>query len=305
MAKEQKPKQWYWSATQIKKRFTSSSPTSGQQATSNSSHVLLPPTQAKTNARDIPQTALDGAAKLPPDETTSSTKAQNRGKDDETQVGDRKSSIVKEVAEAVTADDKLEKIAVKDKSISAGSEPKPGSGISKAVKKTVNSTQEAASAAQTRQSPKPEEVVHGIQHDSSIPRSGHPMPSLSTHLKAESSLRGAVELPDPTEAPWYHSRTPEWNAAVKAWKAKSPAQFEEMQNMVKANNAQSISGLDSLFHLPHGKEISSEKRTRLKRWQNPLASARGIAMTAANFDPNKIAPIVCASVLFGVDVRTF
>lgn len=54
------------------------------------------------------------------------------------------------------------------------------------------------------------------------------------------------------------------------------------------------------------KEETPESRAivqRAKQYLPSLASVRGIAMTAAALDPHKIAPIVCASVFFTIEVR--
>ena len=106
----------------------------------------------------------------------------------------------------------------------------------------------------------------------------------------------------PMKAPWYINQTPQWNAAVETWKADNPAHFLELEQMTEERPTMPDSGIDTLFHLQPANKSSSEMAARWKRWQPALASARGIVMAAANFDPHKVAPIVCASVLFGIDV---
>lgn len=107
---------------------------------------------------------------------------------------------------------------------------------------------------------------------------------------------------EPSEAPWYFKRTPQWNAAVVIWGAEYPAHFLELKKLTERSTTTPMSGADALFRLQPAKESSNEIVARMKRWQPALASARGIAMAAANFDPHKVAPIVCASVLFGINV---
>ena len=47
---------------------------------------------------------------------------------------------------------------------------------------------------------------------------------------------------------------------------------------------------------------SSEIIQRMKRLLPSLAALRGIVMAAAAIDPFKLAPVICASVLFTIDV---
>ena len=104
---------------------------------------------------------------------------------------------------------------------------------------------------------------------------------------------------------WYSEKTPKWNEAVEEWKAGHVEEFDELMRSAKAANesAADESG-DWLFKLRPAEKSSKHTAARLKRWQPVLASVRGIAMTASAADPHKIAPIVCASVFFGLDVST-
>lgn len=102
---------------------------------------------------------------------------------------------------------------------------------------------------------------------------------------------------------WYSEKTPKWNEAVEEWKAGHVKEFDElMQSARAANKSAADESGDWLLRLRPAEKSSKQTAARLKRWQPVLASVRGIAMAAAAFDHHKIAPIVCASVLFGLDV---
>ena len=126
-----------------------------------------------------------------------------------------------------------------------------------------------------------------------------PQPVGSTKSAEAPDSTGATK---PMKAPWHLNQTPQWNAAVETWKAVCPAHFLELEQMIEERPTMPGSGVEALFHLQPAKKSSSEMAARWKRWQPALASARGIVMAAAKFDPHKVAPIVCASVLFGIDV---
>ncbi|KAI9659856.1 MAG: hypothetical protein M1821_001208 [Bathelium mastoideum] len=103
---------------------------------------------------------------------------------------------------------------------------------------------------------------------------------------------------------WYSEKTPKWNEAVKQWKAGlGEKKFAELVRSAKAANGSAAdeSG-DWLCKLRPAEESSKQTTARLKRWTPVLASVRGIAMTASAADPHKIAPIVCASLFFGLDI---
>ena len=83
---------------------------------------------------------------------------------------------------------------------------------------------------------------------------------------------------------------------------ENPAHFLELEQLIAERPTMPGSAVDALFHLQPADKTSSEIAARWKRWQPALASARGIVMAAANLNPHKVAPIVCASVFFGIDV---
>lgn len=106
---------------------------------------------------------------------------------------------------------------------------------------------------------------------------------------------------------WYSEKTPQWNHSVEIWRKQHPEDFKELRTMITSQGKTSTDGNaafgaeDWLFNRP-AQQTSKQTAARLKRWQPVMASVRGIAMTAAAADPHKIAPIVCASVFFGIDV---
>ena len=109
---------------------------------------------------------------------------------------------------------------------------------------------------------------------------------------AEPTLSGSL---------WYSKRTPRWNDAVKMWKAENPEGCLELETMT-AGMKSPIQGADFLSQFQPESGSSNQIAGRLKRWQATLAAVRGIGMTVAAFDPHKIAPIICASVFFSIDV---
>ena len=126
-----------------------------------------------------------------------------------------------------------------------------------------------------------------------------PKPVGATKSAEAPNSTGATK---PMKAPWYLDQTPHWNAAVETWKVGNPTNFLELEQMIVERPTMPDSGIDTLFHLQPANQSSNEMAARWKRWQPALASARGIVMAAANFDPHKVAPIVCVSALFGIDV---
>lgn len=62
--------------------------------------------------------------------------------------------------------------------------------------------------------------------------------------------------------------------------------------------------IDVVSQIQVEKESSSEIKAQLKKWQSTVAAVRGISMSVAALDPHKVAPIICASVFFGIDVCT-
>lgn len=127
--------------------------------------------------------------------------------------------------------------------------------------------------------------------------------SREADLKSDANTGNVVAIePGVTnDDPWYSEKTPQWNQSVQIWKEQHPKDFEELK--ASANGKAGVEAEDWLSSHP-AQQTSKQTAARLKRWQPVLASVRGIAMTAAAIDPHKIAPIVCASIFFGIDVNT-
>ena len=95
---------------------------------------------------------------------------------------------------------------------------------------------------------------------------------------------------------------PQWTIAVKGWKEKYPDEFVALQNLGIEISESARDNTTEPFRFQEAKATSKQTVARIKRWLPVLSAVRGIAMTAAAADPHKIAPIVCASVFFAIDV---
>ena len=111
----------------------------------------------------------------------------------------------------------------------------------------------------------------------------------------------AAAEPTASGSPWYSKRTPIWNDAVKLWKAENPEGCLELETMT-AGMKSLVQGADFLSQFQPASKSSKQIAARLKRWQPTLAAVRGIGRSVAALDPHKIAPIICASVFFSIDV---
>jgi hypothetical protein len=104
---------------------------------------------------------------------------------------------------------------------------------------------------------------------------------------------------------WYSSQTPKWNEAIKQWTENpstkdQPLKLKELMKDAVQNSP--VETVDFLSQLQPSGEPSTKWRLRLKRCEPILNAAKGILMPLANLDPQKVAPIICASVLFGMNV---
>ena len=106
----------------------------------------------------------------------------------------------------------------------------------------------------------------------------------------------------PSGSLWYSERTPRWNDAVNMWKAENPKGCDELETMTAGVMKSTIQRADILSLFQPASESSKQIIARSKRWQPTLAALRGIGMSVAALDPHKIAPIICASVFFSIDV---
>jgi hypothetical protein len=94
-----------------------------------------------------------------------------------------------------------------------------------------------------------------------------------------------------------------WSEAVKTWETKYADKYEELQKMKEKLDNSRIKNVDKIFGLT--KETPDSKATlqRVKRYLPSLGVFKGLVMTAASLDPHKVAPIVCASIFFSLEVR--
>ena len=108
--------------------------------------------------------------------------------------------------------------------------------------------------------------------------------------------------PTPSGLPWCLKHAPKWNDAVLKWKEEDPKGYLELETntagMIKSPSGET----DFLSQYQPASKSSKQIKARVKRLQPTLAAFRGIGMSIAAIDPHKIAPIICASVFFGVDV---
>jgi hypothetical protein len=110
----------------------------------------------------------------------------------------------------------------------------------------------------------------------------------------------------PSEIP--HSlNTPIWVSALKEFKEKHRKEHEILEAVVKRVDKSCIADWNGLFGLSIPARLDERNNTpaivqRIKTYLPCLGLLKGIAMTAAAFDPHKIAPIACAAVFFSVEV---
>ncbi|KAI9888557.1 MAG: hypothetical protein M1814_006827 [Vezdaea aestivalis] len=129
----------------------------------------------------------------------------------------------------------------------------------------------------------------------------------NTIVKRDGEKTVPKPKPDPDDDKfWYYKKTPVWNQAVDEWRKLHQKDFENFKartaNLNKNDTQSSFSDNvgDWLTKLEPADKTPKQATARLKRWQPILTSLRGIAMSAAALDPNKIAPIACATILFHV-----
>jgi len=108
----------------------------------------------------------------------------------------------------------------------------------------------------------------------------------------------------PVESLWYSRRTPRWNEAIKRWKEDSNTkdQYLELEKLMKDAVDSPIERADFLSQLQPTSKPSSKWRLRLKRCEPILNAAKGLVTSLASLDPHKVAPIICTSVFFGLNV---
>lgn len=126
----------------------------------------------------------------------------------------------------------------------------------------------------------------------------------TTHLSSPLNPKDVAAQPEqsPTQSVWHSESAPQWNTAVIQWKIEDPNEFVGMQKLGIEISESPIDNMNKTFRFQESEKTSKQTVARIKRWLPVLSAVRGIAMTAAALDPHKIAPIVCASVFFSIDV---
>ena len=106
----------------------------------------------------------------------------------------------------------------------------------------------------------------------------------------------------PSKSPWYSESTPKWNDAVNRWMAENSKGYLELERMTDGVTKLPIERVNALSRFQPASNSSKHITARVKRWQSTFTAIRGIGMSVAALDPHKIAPIICASVFFSIDV---
>ena len=132
---------------------------------------------------------------------------------------------------------------------------------------------------------------------------------LSTHEPPQLIVTDAVEVVSPPStakagASITREKTPLWTETIAEWKktedgAKRCADLELLANSAPGKSLADPEFLSDI--LPRMKN-SSKWRLRLKQCEPILNATRGIAVTLANTDPHKVAPIVVHSIFAGINI---
>ena len=112
----------------------------------------------------------------------------------------------------------------------------------------------------------------------------------------------AAAEPTPLESLRYSERTPILTNTANKLKAENLKGYHELETMIARVLESPSEGPDFLSQLQPASKSSKQITARFKRWLPTLAAVRGIGMSIAAMDPHKIAPIICASVFFSIDV---
>ena len=132
---------------------------------------------------------------------------------------------------------------------------------------------------------------------------------LSTHEPPQMIVTDAVEVVSPPStakagASLTREKTPLWTQTIAEWKTTKNGAKRCADLELLANNAPGKFLADPEFLsdiLPRMKN-SSKWRLRLKQCEPILNATRGIAVTLANTDPHKVAPIVVHSIFAGINI---
>ena len=113
-----------------------------------------------------------------------------------------------------------------------------------------------------------------------------------------------VETENLLTNPWISKRTPLWNEAIHNWmKTKEgKSQCEELERLMADASVQSVEQPGFLSQLRPEAESSGKWLLRLKRCEPIINATRGIAVTLANTDPHKVAPLVVHGVFACINI---
>jgi hypothetical protein len=100
-----------------------------------------------------------------------------------------------------------------------------------------------------------------------------------------------------THTPSLLKKTPIWKRAIEKWMIDHPSEYAALGDLGDDPDPKRWTQFQPAA------ETSQQTTLRLKRWVPVLASVRGIAAPIAALDPHKVAPIICASVFFGIEVN--
>lgn len=108
--------------------------------------------------------------------------------------------------------------------------------------------------------------------------------------------------------PTLHTKgAPLWNQALEELKKHHSPLYVALEDAMSKIPDPSDRIASDVFEKIRTKRMLKNPETsgileRLKRWLPSLAAVRGITMAISALDPHKIAPIICASIFFSIDV---
>ena len=142
-----------------------------------------------------------------------------------------------------------------------------------------------------------------------ISAAGQPGRKFLASTAPQPNLNGTSYQITQSQLPLRNRYAPIFNDAFKALKTKQPMQYTALESTINEIPDSPNERADHIFDkLPKSILKNSETNEtvqRRKRFLPSLAALRGITMAAAALDPHKIAPILCASIFFSVDVSHF
>lgn len=107
----------------------------------------------------------------------------------------------------------------------------------------------------------------------------------------------------PKQQLWLQTRNATvWNRVLSQLQEEDPTRFKELEDTRSGVLDSRKRTTDDFFDIDMTRPESKAIVQRCKQYLPSLAAIRGIVMTAAALDPHKVAPIVCASIFFSIDV---